>query len=335
MVKGKSCVYVHRRSLDDSIFYIGHGSVSRANNMRKAGRSDDYLKIVSSQDCYCQIIESELSKAQAEQIEQELIYLLLDMGVQLVNKVINTSIPATITRNDYHFLDYSEDTEGNLVWNCDRYAGSKKRPYLKTKSGSKAATLNKTTGYYSFRNKGAHRIVWAIVKGECPSDKQVNHKDGNKGNNKIENLELVTASENSRHAVETKLRVIPKGEDSYSAILTNDIVLSIYKLLELGLSNEDIADKFNIEWKHVSLLRNGKRWKHLYDAYNKKFPKSMKSIATTDDQLLLCIKMLELGDTNKSISEATGIERSTVSRIRNKRLFVDRIEKLNKLKGIK
>jgi hypothetical protein len=46
----------------------------------------------------------------------------------------------------------------------------------------------------------AHRIVWATFKGSIPVDKQVNHKDMDKSNNALDNLEIVTASENVKHA---------------------------------------------------------------------------------------------------------------------------------------
>lgn len=52
---------------------------------------------------------------------------------------------------------------------------------------------------------GIHRLV---AEAFLPKDNErnvVNHKDGNKHNNTVENLEWVTCSENSKHAVRTGL----------------------------------------------------------------------------------------------------------------------------------
>lgn len=55
------------------------------------------------------------------------------------------------------------------------------------------------------RGKGyfIHRLVASSFIGEC--DLEVNHKDGNKNNNRVENLEYVTHLDNIRHAISTGL----------------------------------------------------------------------------------------------------------------------------------
>ena len=51
------------------------------------------------------------------------------------------------------------------------------------------------------RGTGAHRLVFRHFNGKLPLDLEVNHKDGNKKNNRPDNLELVTRSEQQIHAV--------------------------------------------------------------------------------------------------------------------------------------
>lgn len=64
-------------------------------------------------------------------------------------------------------------------------------------------TLNRKQ-HWSF---AVHRIVvWAFLGVLSTRSRQVNHKDGNKDNNYLSNLELVTPSENVRHAYRTGLR---------------------------------------------------------------------------------------------------------------------------------
>jgi hypothetical protein len=80
---------------------------------------------------------------------------------------------------------------------------SKNVNYLKegvTKAGYKMVTLCKNKKRYT---KSSHRLIAEAFYGLSKND--VNHKDGNKLNNNIENLEYVTKSENTKHAINTGL----------------------------------------------------------------------------------------------------------------------------------
>jgi hypothetical protein len=59
---------------------------------------------------------------------------------------------------------------------------------------------------------------------------EVNHKDGNKGNNALYNLEWSTGTDNKKHAYQTGLSKV--GEDNSLSLYTNDQVHKVCHLLE-------------------------------------------------------------------------------------------------------
>ena len=113
--------------------------------------------------------------------------------------------------NEYHGL-YEVSTLGNVrsitreVSHIDHSITIKSRilkPYLGT-SGYYTVTLSKGGKRRKFL---VHRLV-ATTFIQAYNDKPcVNHKDGNKLNNEVSNLEWSTYSENNKHAYDSNLKV--------------------------------------------------------------------------------------------------------------------------------
>ncbi len=88
---------------------------------------------------------------------------------------------------------------------------------------------------------------------------QINHIDGNKLNNRVDNLEWVTNQENRDHAVRNGL--IARGEKLSS--LTEKQVLKIRHLYGCGARICQIARLFKEDRRNISKIVHRKSWRHI------------------------------------------------------------------------
>lgn len=103
-----------------------------------------------------------------------------------------------------------------------------------------------------------HRLIALAFIPNPLGKKEVNHKDGNKLNNKVENLEWVTPSENLSHAVKNGLKRAPPRK----AMLTDEQVLTIRTMNNFKFDSI-LASKYGIGKSSICNVRLRKTYKNI------------------------------------------------------------------------
>lgn len=136
-------------------------------------------------------------------------------------------------------------------------------------------TLCSSTGYLRVRvNKKTlqvHQILAVKYFGESCIGMQINHKDGNKTNNKKDNLEVVTQRENINHGYKNglydnaikrfkEMRKELKGELTFNSKLTDDDVRYIRNSSD---SHASLSRRFKVDPATIRSIRKYETWKHV------------------------------------------------------------------------
>jgi hypothetical protein len=101
-----------------------------------------------------------------------------------------------------------------------------------------------------------HRLVLEAFSNES-NGPHVRHLNGNKCDNKIENLAWGTAKENCMDKkIHGTLRGAKKGELHHNAKLSDSDVLKINEMIKQGIQKKAIAVQYNVDPSTISHLRN-------------------------------------------------------------------------------
>ena len=110
--------------------------------------------------------------------------------------------------------------------------------------------------------KRVHRLLAQAFIPNPNNFPVVNHKDGNKENFSLDNLEWTTIQGNCEHAA--KVLKVVKGNRSIDEVTAIDIC----KLMEQGLSNEQIKEELQVSIDVISKIRSGKSWTEVSSSFN-------------------------------------------------------------------
>jgi len=106
-----------------------------------------------------------------------------------------------------------------------------------------------------------HRLVALAFISNPENKKTVNHKNGIKTDNRVENLEWNTTLENNLHSREHGLNK-NSGQTHYKAKLTNKEVFDI-KYNSNGISQKSLSKKYNVCHQTISQIKTGNIWKKI------------------------------------------------------------------------
>ena len=154
--------------------------------------------------------------------------------------------------------DYYANDNGSIY----SAISNKTLSYQLDKDGYAKVQLSSTDG--KRHRYSVHRLILENFKPVEDMQKlQVNHIDGNKLNNRLDNLEWCNCSENQIHAHKIGLKN-QKGDKNNASKLTEKQVLEIIDLLLLKqFTYKEIASKYGINEETVGAIKRKKNWKYL------------------------------------------------------------------------
>lgn len=158
--------------------------------------------------------------------------------------IVNGEVAYRYVKNPYYYITKSGVLYSTYVKGAHGKYGIerlRKVAYGQDKDGyyRVVLSLNKKRTYIKI-----HQIMANQFFGGCPDDMVINHKDGDKHNNEIENLEIITNLNNIQHAWETGLNNKELNPNRIAVDIYDNNLKTIHKfgsLEDASKFSEDIS----------------------------------------------------------------------------------------------
>ena len=163
------------------------------------------------------------------------LYEVSDAGqVKSLSRVETTSAGWTRTKNEKLLKQFSDRYGRLYVDVCSRY--KRHRWYI-------------------------HRLVLTAFCGPCPEGMEACHNDGNQTNNCLSNLRWDTHVSNLSDKINHGTHI--KGEAHKKSKLKPADIYKIRELRNCGLTQQSIAETFNVSRRLIGGILSGSKWAHL------------------------------------------------------------------------
>lgn len=182
-----------------------------------------------------------------------------------------------MTKEISGFPGYFSNKEGDIFG--PKYGISKPMAQQKDKKGYLTIRLRINNEY---KYQKVHRLIGNTFIENIDNKPEINHKDGNKTNNNVSNLEWVTSHENQIHSYANGLRVpivgekhwthqkphlLAKGSKNGNSKLNEQQIIEIRNIWEntdkkYGLLIK-LSRKFGIHKNKIYEIVHRKTWKHI------------------------------------------------------------------------
>lgn len=178
--------------------------------------------------------------------------------------------------------------------------------------------------------KAVHQLVAETFIPNPENKPQVNHKDGNKHNNALSNLEWATRSENHKHAYATGLhKPLPPSKVTFTKYTEEQVHIACREIEKNQLTLNEIEKLSGIPHKTLCDIRNGHIWKSISSQYT--FPKKTteaRSKWITPEQRIKLDEYVLSGLSIPEICEKLGVDynRKNYNRIKSIEFHIKRTD---------
>jgi len=189
-----------------------------------------------------------------------------NIEIEVLDNDINTDWKDIGDYDGLYVVNKTGDVKSlsKLQYNGVSHYYSKERilKHIKTKKGYHTVFLFKEGNSKQFY---VHRLLAMAFIVNKENKKTVNHINGVKSDNNIENLEWNTYSENNHHAYKNGLKKSNKGSSCKNSKLNEKTVIEIRALFNnnKSLNKAKLSRKYNVVQSVIHNVINKKSWKHV------------------------------------------------------------------------